>query len=480
MKKNTCLLGLFLLAAAALPLSAAAAQVRKPSWAGQFYDRDPARLSAQIDEFLKSGARPATGGAPIVLIAPHAGYPYSGRVAGKAYATVAGADYETVIIIAPSHRVAFDGCSVDELSGFETPLGTAVIDQDVVRVLKKEAGFDYVPEAHASEHAVEVQIPFIQRALPGAKIVPVIMGSQDQRTIRDLAEALAKIAKSKKILVVASTDMSHFLTKKEANVLDASTIALVKTLSTEALLRKVERHENIMCGGGPVISALMYAKKSGPVQVEVLQYADSSEAGTPETSVVGYFAAAVLSKSGGEVSFALTREEKNELVRIARQAIQLGVESNTLLVYQPNTSNFRIPKGVFVTITKKGELRGCIGFIEPVLPLCQAVIQAAYYAALQDTRFGPVAGSELKDLEVEVSVLSPLTRIADPRLVKVGKHGLVIEQGGRKGLLLPQVPVQFGWTHDEFLEQACLKAGLPSDAWKKGAAVYTFEALVFH
>jgi len=480
MKKTRCIVGLFFLATIAGPLSAAGTQVRKASWAGQFYDSDPARLSARIDEFLKAGARSATGGTPIVLIAPHAGYPYSGRVAGKAYATVVGADYETVIIVAPSHHVAFDGCSVDELSGFETPLGTAVIDQDVVRALKKESGFDYVPDAHASEHAVEVQIPFIQKALPRAKIVPVIMGSQDRRTIQDLAEALTKVAKSKKILVVASTDMSHFLTKKEANVLDASTIALVKTLSTDALLQKVERHENIMCGGGPVVSALMYAKKSDPVQVDILQYADSSEAGTPESSVVGYFAAVVLSKTGGEVSFSLSAEEKNELLRIARQAIQVGVESNTLMEYQPNNSTFRIPKGVFVTITKKGELRGCIGFIEPIFPLGQAVIQAAYYAALQDTRFDPIARSELKDLEVEVSVLSPLTRITDPRLVKVGTHGLVIEQGGRKGLLLPQVPGQFGWTHDEFLDQACLKAGLPPDAWKKGAAVYTFEALVFH
>lgn len=480
MKKMTCHLGLFLLAAGALPLLAAGGQVRKASWAGQFYDSDAARLSARIDEFLKSGNRPATGGTPIVLIAPHAGYPYSGRVAGKAYATVAGADFETVIIIAPSHHVAFNGCSVDESSGFETPLGTAVIDQDLVKVLKKEPGFDYVPDAHASEHAVEVQIPFIQKALPGAKIVPVIMGSQDRRTIQDLAESLTRVAKSKKILVVASTDMSHFLTKKEANVLDASTIALVKTLSTDVLIRKVERHENIMCGGGPVVSALLYAKKADPVQVDILQYADSSEAGTPESSVVGYFAAAILSRTGGEASFSLTREEKNELVRIARQAIQLGVESKTLMEYQPNNSNFRVPKGVFVTITKKGELRGCIGFIEPIFPLCQAVIQAAYYAALQDTRFDPIAGSELKDLEVEVSVLSPLTRITDPSLVKVGKHGLVIEQGGRKGLLLPQVPAQFGWTHDEFLDEACVKAGLPPSAWKKGAAVYTFEALVFH
>lgn len=457
----------------------AAAEVRKPAWSGQFYDSDSARLAAQVDEFLKSGSRPASGETPLVLIAPHAGYPYSGRIAGKAYAAAAGADYETVIIIAPSHHVAFDGCSVETLDGLETPLGVAAVDKDIVRLLLKESRFEYVSEAHAQEHAVEVQVPFIQRALPRAKIVPIIMGTQDKDTVERLARVLVQISKSKKILVVASTDMSHFLSKKEANVLDASTINLVKSLATGALLRKVERQENIMCGGGGVAAALLYAEKRGPVRVEVLQYGDSSDAGTPESGVVGYFAAALYGRQGAEPAYSLSLEEKRELVRIARRAVEEAVTSNSVFEYHTNDENLLVPKGAFVTLTKKGDLRGCIGFIEPIYPLAQAVIQTAYYAALKDLRFEPVTAAELKDLEIEVSVLSPLQRCADIGQIKVGKHGLVISRGGQKGLLLPQVAVENGWTRDEFLEEACLKAGLAPDAWKKGAEICTFEAVVF-
>ena len=480
MTKTASSILLMILVTATAAVRADETRIRRAVWDGQFYEQSPARLAAQVDGFIGAGTKLEAGRTPVVIIAPHAGYPYSGRVAGKAYATVAGADFETVVIVAPSHRAAYEGCSVDEFAGFATPLGVAPIDTDVIEALKKEAGFDYVAEAHASEHALEVQIPFIQRALPKAKIVPIIMGHQTKKTIQVLAEALIRVSKSKKILVVASSDMSHFLTKKEANVLDASTIALVKSLAIEQLIRKVERQENILCGGGPVVSALIYAQKKGPVEVEVLEYADSSEAGTPESKVVGYFSAAVSSKAGSEVSFSLSKDEKKELVRLARQAVQEAVESGLVLKYEPNISNLKVFKGGFVTLTKKGTLRGCIGFIEPIYPLCQTVIQAAYYAALEDRRFGPVTANELKDLEIEVSVLSPLTRITQAGLVQVGKHGLDIAQGGRRGLLLPQVAVENGWTRDEFLAEACLKAGLPEDAWKKGAEIYTFEAIVFH
>jgi AmmeMemoRadiSam system protein B/AmmeMemoRadiSam system protein A len=465
-----------------LTLTAAASagsNVRKPAWAGQFYDADPARLGPQVDGFIKSAAAPDKALPPLVLIAPHAGYPYSGAVAGKAYATVVGADFPTVVVIAPSHHVAFEGGSVEAMDAIETPLGDIAVDTDAAALLRKESGFGYVNEAHASEHAVEVQLPFIQRALPGAKVVPVILGTQDRDTAERLARALFQVSRSKRILVVASTDMSHFLTKKEANVLDASTITLVKTLSTGVILRKMEREENIMCGGGGVAAALLYAQKRGPVRVSILQYADSSDAGTPASRVVGYFAAAVYPEKADEPAFTLSREQKRELVRIARQAVEQAVVSHTMLDYKTEDQALLVPKGAFVTLTKHGALRGCIGFIDPVSPLAQTVIQTAAYAALEDRRFEPVTEAELKDLEIEVSVLTPLVRCTDINRIQVGRHGLVIARGGRKGLLLPQVAVEEGWTHDQFLEEACLKAGLPSDAWKKGAEIYTFEAIVF-
>jgi AmmeMemoRadiSam system protein A len=143
-------------------------------------------------------------------------------------------------------------------------------------------------------------------------------------------------------------------------------------------------------------------------------------------------------------------------------------------------TKFEVPRGVFVTLTKRGALRGCIGFIEPVAPLGQAAIQAAIYAASEDPRFPPVTAAELKDLRVEISVLTTPREIGNPREVKVGTHGLIVERDGRKGLLLPQVPVENGWDRETFLDQASLKAGLPADAWRRGAKLSVFEAIVFH
>jgi len=236
-----------------------------------------------------------------------------------------------------------------------------------------------------------------------------------------------------------------------------------------------------MCGGGPVVSTLLYAKRREKARVEVLDYADSSQSqyGSPESRVVGYLAAAIVANSPpGE--FTLTAEEKAELLKLARQAINDFIRQKKVVEYKTQNMNFLTSKGAFVTLKEKGLLRGCIGYIEPVYPLYQTVIQTAIRAACRDPRFPPVSAEELDDLEIEISVLSPLKKVHSPKAVEVGKHGLVISQGDKKGLLLPQVPVENHWSRETFLNEACLKAGLPLDAWKLGAEIYIFEAIVFH
>jgi len=246
-----------------------------------------------------------------------------------------------------------------------------------------------------------------------------------------------------------------------------------------------------MCGGGPVAAVLLLAGKAGQPRVEILARTDSSGFGGP---VVGYLAAAVLSGAGpglaktGTVKpgpgegdeYSLTPEEKAELLRLARASVTEFVEKRAVIEDASGKAKFLEPRGVFVTLTKGGDLRGCIGFIEPVAPLGQAVIRAAVYAATEDPRFPPVRPAELKDLKVEISVLTPVREIADPRQVIVGRHGLIVARGGLKGVLLPQVPVENKWDRETFLEQASLKAGLPPDAWRLGAKLYVFEAIVFH
>ncbi len=464
-----------------VPAMAAGQGVRPAVFAGQFYTPDPALLAAEIDGYLAAATAAAPAAPPagrvIGLIVPHAGYAYSGRTAAAAYAFVRGQAVDTVVIIGPSHRFAFEGASVWPDGGFETPLGLARVDAALAKTITKLSGFRFEPQAFAEEHSVEVQVPFIQRALPGAAIVPIVMGAQTRSTIRTLAAALAKACLGKKVLVVASTDLSHFLPKEQAQATDAGTAALVQGMSTETLIRKVEAGENIMCGGGPVASLMLLAERAGRPQAEVLARTDSSSFGGP---VVGYLAAAVLAGARPEEEFTLTAQEKGELLKLARTALTEFVERRTEIGDLSGMEKFLTPRGAFVTLTKAGDLRGCIGFIEPVLPLGRAVIRTAIYAATEDPRFPPVTAAELKDLRIEISVLTPAREIADPRQVKVGTHGLIVEKDGSKGVLLPQVPVENGWDRETFLIQGCLKAGLPRDAWKHGAKLSVFEAIVFH
>jgi AmmeMemoRadiSam system protein B/AmmeMemoRadiSam system protein A len=413
----------------------------------------------------------------MAIIAPHAGYVYSGQVAAYAYKSIQNKNYESVVILAPSHKLGFEGCSIYPNGGYETPFGIAQVDASLAADISAATGFGYIAQAHQAEHSVEIQVPFVQRVLPQAKIVPIVMGIPKRATITRLAEGLKKAMTGKKVLVIASTDLSHYLTKEEANKKDNETIALIREFNTDKLIRKCERRENIMCGGGPVATALLFAKdKAG---VKILRYSDSSEASKDESRVIGYLAAALVAKSVPK-EFHLSEQEKKELLQLAYATVNLYIQENKVPVYKTQSENLLQNCGAFVTLKKHGQLRGCIGFIEPVLPLHQAVMQASIYAACRDSRFLPVTRDELDNLTVEISVLTPLKKIVNPNRVTIGQHGLVIAKNGKRGLLLPQVAVEHNWTRETFLERTCLKAGLPKNAWRSGAEIFVFEAIVFH
>lgn len=471
--------------------------IRQPLFAGLFYDDNADRLRSRLEIYLQGvGQLPSLPQDPEVIIVPHAGYIYSGPTAAYAYALIRERKYETVVIIGPSHQYGFNGCSIWPKGGFKTPLGIMPVDEETSSQLRQATGFGFIPEAFAKEHSVEVQIPFLQIVLPQAKIVPIIMGYPTRKVIDQLAEGLAKVLVSKKALVIVSTDMSHYLSFEEAHKRDQETINLIRELKVENLQRQVISGENVLCGGGGVISALLYLQKLGEPQVEILRYADSTEGGGPKNQVVGYLAAAlylkkkkpikeVLSTSTKEKSeasqFTLTSEEKKELLNLARQAVELYVREGKIINYHTDNPRFWEEKGAFVTIKKSGQLRGCIGFIEPVLPLYLAIIRCAILAATEDPRFSPVEERELKSLEYEISILTPPRKISRPQEVIVGRHGLIISMEGKKGVLLPQVAVEEGWDRETFLEQVCLKAGLPPHAWRSTKAeLYVFEAMVFH
>jgi AmmeMemoRadiSam system protein B/AmmeMemoRadiSam system protein A len=465
-----------------LTLGLGAQGTRQPVFAGAFYDDDPVRLGAQIDAYLDNvTGLPADAHGLRALICPHAGYVFSGQTAAYAYRLVKGKPFRTVVIVGTSHQYALDGASIYLKGSFVTPLGEVPVDEELAARIAKASGFTYVPEAHAKEHSVEVEVPFVQKALPGAKIVPIVFGDPTRANVYALSKGLEQAAASPDVLIIASTDLSHYLPKEKANAVDAETLELVRKCDSDTLAGRCARGDNIMCGGGGVAATLLALKRLSRPRVEILHYADSSAATGDASKVVGYAAAAVFS---GEpvrpVAFALSAEEKADLLRLARESVRQFVEEKKIIEYATQNPSFLSEKGAFVTLKKRGELRGCIGFIEPVFPLYEAIIRGAIYAATQDPRFPAVTPGELKDLEFEISVLTPIVKIDDPRRVEVGRHGLVISQGENRGLLLPQVAVENGWNRETFLDQCCLKAGLPTNAWKKGAEISVFEAIVFH
>ena len=476
MRKTKILLivGIFALAAVSW------AQGTRPAvFAGQFYDGDAARLGAQIDAYFRNVEGLPAGARDVrALICPHAGYIFSGQTAAYAYRLVEGKAYTTVVVVGTSHQYPLDGASISLKGGYETPLGVVAVDEALAARIAKASGFSYVAEAQEKEHSVEVQVPFIQKALPGAKIVPIVLGYPTRANVYALAKGLAEAAATPGVLIVASTDMSHYLPKDKANAADGRTIELVREGNADKLSSQCARGENVMCGGGGVAATLIALKKLGRPRAEILRYADSSAVTGDTEKVVGYLAAAICVDSPAPV-FSLSPDEKKELLRLARQAVTDFIENNRVIEYETKSPNLLSEKGAFVTLKKRGSLRGCIGFIEPVFPLYEAIIRGAIYAASQDPRFPAVSRDELRDLEFEISVLTPPVRIDDPRRVEVGRHGLVISQGENRGLLLPQVAVENDWNRETFLDQACVKAGLPPDAWKKGAEISIFEAIVF-
>ncbi|MHC1744080.1 MAG: AmmeMemoRadiSam system protein B [Syntrophobacteraceae bacterium] len=469
-------------------------EIREPAIAGTWYPGSPGELRQQVVSFL-AGVPVAGGTAPenvVALIAPHAGYVYSGQVAAYAYKQIDGRTFDTVVIIAPSHRVPFSGVAVYDRGGFRTPLGVMEIDRELTEALeKKDKRIRFVPDAHTQEHALEIQLPFIQVLLPRARLVPLLMGDQDRATCEALADALASACAGKSVLIVASSDLSHFHSYDKAKRLDQVVLDQVTGLDPNGLLDALAQSKCEACGGGPMVTAMLTARKLGATRSKVLHYANSGDVTGDRTRVVGYMAAALVSEraNGQEakpstaavgVDLGLSREEKETLLTLARQTIEARCQGKPAPKPEAASPRLKEPRGAFVTLHKKGELRGCIGHIVGARPLVESVAEMAEAAAFQDPRFSSVRTEEVRELEIEISALTPMQRISDPKEVEIGRHGLYMKRGGRSGLLLPQVATEQGWDRTQFLESTCRKAGLDRDAWKDASTeIYIFSADIF-
>lgn len=469
-------------------------KIRESVIAGTWYPANADKLRKEIQGYLKNASVTALSGRLVGLVAPHAGYMYSGPVAAYAYKMLEGKSVKRVLIMAPSHRAYFNGASVDDVGGYRTPLGVVPVDRPLAeRLMAHTDVFSHVPQAHAQEHSLEIQLPFLQVVLGDFHLTPVLIGDTSLDGCRTIARIVAEAIGEDQVLLIASTDLSHYYAYQEAKKLDARVIELVDRFDPEGLFDALRRRECEACGGGPLVTTLLAARQLGATTARVLHYANSGDVTGDVRGVVGYMAAALVDNPGktqkeiqgrateqksGEVS--LSEEHKTILRNIALQAIRWKLLGTPEPVYEGEAPELWEKRGAFVTLHKQGTLRGCIGYVEPIKPLWETVKDAAVQAAFSDPRFPPLRADELDALHLEISALSPLERIQDPMDFTIGRHGLVVRKSYHSGLLLPQVASEHGWSKEEFLNWTCKKAGLAPKSWKqREVEVYRFSAEVF-
>ena len=446
------------------------AVTRPAAVAGMFYPGSPEALRDSVREFLAE-AGPDDGVAPKVLIVPHAGYIYSGSTAARAYATLRriAAQVRRVVVIGPAHRVAVRGVAIPSVDRFETPLGTVDLDRTVLDELAAEPHVVRSDRAHATEHALEVQLPFLQEVLEDFTLVPLVVGDA---TPDEVAAVLERVWGGPETLIVVSSDLSHYLPYDTARRVDAATLAQVLALGPEL------DHEQA-CGATP-INALMHVARRRRLRPRLLAACSSGDTAGDRDRVVGYASvtftaddrdtSAEADEEGLSDSSERPADRGQVLLAHARHAIESLFRAPDAAL--PDAPFLDEPGATFVTLRLDGELRGCIGTLEAEHPLRHDVARNARNAAMRDPRFEPLGEQELAGLSIEVSLLStpePLS-FADEedltRQVEARRHGLVLEYGRHRSTFLPQVWEQLPDARD-FLRHLKAKAGLPPDFWSE-------------
>ena len=462
--------------------------VRPATQANRFYTGDARELSEEVDSFLALHAKEKKYEHVAALIVPHAGYYFSGNVAAAAYQSIADdVQYKRIFLLGPSHHEWLDGASVNtEYDYYSTPLGNVKVDVETAqKLIEADSVFSYHAKAHDREHCLEVQLPFLQRRFKEVSpIVPIIISTNDFQKLKRIAEALKPYLTEENLFVISS-DFSHYPSYEDAYKVDARTGKAVESGDVEQFIQVLE--ENARSGmrnlatsacGELAIATLMLMMQDGGYEVKHLLYQNSGDIDNHDHSrVVGYHAFAILRKS----EFSLNDEEKRMLKAIALTSIKDSLDGKRIA--QPTlNSQFSILNsrcGAFVSLHKQGRLRGCIGHFGEDVPLHEIVAEMARAAAFEDPRFMPVTKDELDDIDIEISVLTPMRRIQSLDEFQLHKHGIYIKKGYRSGTFLPQVADEVNWTKEEFVGHCAQdKAGIGWDGWKD-AELYVYEAIVF-
>jgi len=463
--------------------------VRPATQAGRFYEGNPQVLSHEMNSLLARHANNGTYDNVAALIVPHAGYYFSGNVAASAYMSLdTTKHYKRIFLLGPSHHEWLDGASVNtEADYYATPLGQVKVDHETALKLTTDCTdsvFFYRPEAHDREHCLEVQLPFLQRRFKEVPpIVPIIISTNDFQKLQQIAETLKPYFTDENLFIVSS-DFSHYPSYGDACAVDAKTGKAIESGDVEQFISTIQANarsgiRNLAtsaCGELAIVTLMLMMDSQ--YQVKHLLYQNSGDIDDHDpTRVVGYHSFVIL--RGEEKGFSLTDEEKTLLKKIAYESIRDSLDGKPIINFKVQSSKFKEKCGAFVSLHKQGRLRGCIGHFGEDVPLYEIVAEMARAAAFEDPRFLPVTRDELDELDIEISVLTPMRRIQSLDEFQLHRHGIYIRKGYRSGTFLPQVADEVNWTKEEFVGHCSQdKAGLGWDGWRD-AELYVYEAIVF-
>lgn len=481
------------------------AEVRNSQFAGSFYPREAKALRHEIQRLLQE-AEDCAGGTEIFAAAvPHAGYVYSAAIAAPVFKALSRTAFDTVVIIGHDFGRQAPGIIgvLPDFKVYRTPLGDVQVDTALRDALRRdEPRLISNNQVHSAEHSIEVQLPFLQITHPQAKILPLLFGEVTPEHCRALVEVLKKNCGSRRLLVLSSTDLSHYPGQSTAVSLDRQTVSFAERFDVTGLCKwrdggdweKLPGVETPICSAGGLGVAMLWAQGKGATRAMVLKRGTSGDIpGGDSRRVVGYTSLLFVKDSPNSASaaseaqpaaeskdFQLSNKTQRYLLTLARQRITAATQGQSWQLQAPELAEVQQPGAVFVTLHKEKRLRGCIGTTRAAYPLYQAVAELAYAAAFEDSRFPQVTAAELPALDIEISVLSPLQPISSADAIIPGKHGVVVRRGGRSGLFLPQVWEQLP-VKEDFLGYLCAeKAGLPPDAWKdSGTTLYIFTVFSF-
>jgi AmmeMemoRadiSam system protein B/AmmeMemoRadiSam system protein A len=403
---------------------------REAAVAGQFYPGSSSELRKMISEMVDEKA---TKEDAIGLIMPHAGYIYSGNVAGSTISRVKIKG--TCIIMGPNHTGMGKPFSIMTEGTWKTPLGNVKIDSELAkRVLANSKFLSEDSLAHISEHSIEVQLPFLQYFNKDIQIVPIILTYATGTVYREIGRAIAKAIEDsgKDVLIIASSDMTHDEAHESALKKDNLAIEPILELDEDELLNRVQKYNITMCGFGPVVSLIAAARELGAREAKLVKHQTSGDAAGDYSSVVGY-AGLIIKKAKDK--------ELPEPVELAKKTIETYItEGKVIAPPAPLPPIFQEQAGVFVSLHKFGNLRGCIGTFEPAHDnIAEEIISNAISAATRDPRFSPVTADELKHLDYKVDVLTSPEPVEDISQLDPKKYGVIVERDYRKGLLLPDL-----------------------------------------